>query len=295
MAGKREVVGALRVVGVEFWGVSIGLGYIGWSVASRAFYPSIAMIVAALVLGPLLGSFTFLINNAVDKDFDSRNSRKAGSPIISGAISTKKAMTLAFVFGILALTISLSLGFDFFATSVGMCAIAYAYSAPPFRLKERPGLDVLSTGFGLGVLCPLAGYSLVRPACDFPIWYLLAIFLIMIGLYVPTTVADHEGDVLNGIRTFSVAVGKRRALLVGICAFALGSAGIALESALGYVLAPRLLYWTWCSLLVPSLVYASLFKFNSHDDIIKGLLIITLLEFPGPLLLSAMTAGLFIP
>jgi len=295
MADKGEILGSLRVLGLEFWGVSIGLGYIGWSVASNSFYPTTKFILASIILGPLLGSFTFLINNSFDKKFDSQNPRKIGSPIVSGKLSTKNALNLSFLSALFAVLFSFFLGIQFFFLSLCMIIIAYIYSAYPIRLKERPCLDLLSTSVGLGILCPLAGYSIEQSIVKFPTWYLLAIFLIMAGLYPPTTVADHNTDILAGVRTFAVYFGKKKAIFIGVFLFAFGHLIIVIESLFGYVLSPQILTYTWTSYLLSPIAYFFMLKFNSHDDIIKFLFAITILEIPGPLFLSALNARVFVP
>ncbi len=49
-----------------------------------------------------------------------------------------------------------------------MLVLGWLYSAPPIRLKARPGADVTVNALVVGVLGPLAGWSLHRPPGAYP-------------------------------------------------------------------------------------------------------------------------------
>jgi 4-hydroxybenzoate polyprenyltransferase len=92
----------------------------------------------------------------------------------------------------------------------GLIAVAWAYSVPPVRLKERPPLDSLSNGLGFFLLPFVMGYSLGADPLAMPLrYYLLA--LSVCGIHALATAADFEADRAAGHRTFAVAFGRRAA------------------------------------------------------------------------------------
>jgi len=104
--------------------------------------------------------------------------------------------------------------------TVLLIAVAWMYSAPPLRLKERPPLDSLSNGLGYFLLPFVMGFSLNASLRDMlPRYYLLA--LCVCGIHAVATAADDEADRAAGHRTFAVAFGRRAAAAVACAAFAI--------------------------------------------------------------------------
>src|SRR5205823_9272498 len=76
-------------------------------------------------------------------------------------------------------------------------------------------MDRLTIMVGFGVLCPLAGWSLLRPIEMAPWWYIATMALFLGALYAPTTASDAAADQSFGIRTMAVRIGVQRTLLAG--------------------------------------------------------------------------------
>ncbi len=97
--------------------------------------------------------------------------------------------------------------------------MAWAYSVPPLRLKERPPLDSLSNGLGFFLLPFVMGYSLGADPREMPLkYYLLA--LSVCGIHALATAADYDADKAAGHRTFAVMFGRRAAAAFALIAFA---------------------------------------------------------------------------
>ena len=112
-------------------------------------------------------------------------------------------------------------GFNIAATC-GLVLVAWAYSVPPLRLKERPPLDSLANGLGFFLLPFVMGYSLGADPLAMPFkYYLLA--LSVCGIHALATAADHDADNAAGHRTMAVAYGRQAA-----AAFALATFSVAL-------------------------------------------------------------------
>jgi 4-hydroxybenzoate polyprenyltransferase len=104
---------------------------------------------------------------------------------------------------------------------VAFLVLAYTYSTPPWRLKVRPPLDVVSAGI-IGFLAPFAlGFSFVDDAKSLPpqAYYFT---LCVMGFHAFSTIMDYSVDKNMGDRTFAVACGKRATALFPAAVF-LGS------------------------------------------------------------------------
>src|SRR4029077_8116576 len=96
--------------------------------------------------------------------------------------------------------------------------MAWLYSVPPLRLKERPPLDSLANGLGYFLLPFTMGYSLNADPRSMPLkFYLLA--LCVCGVHALATAADFDADRAAGHRTMAVAFGRRAAAVVACASF----------------------------------------------------------------------------
>jgi 4-hydroxybenzoate polyprenyltransferase len=108
-------------------------------------------------------------------------------------------------------------GWNIVATAA-LVAIAWAYSAPPVRLKERPPFDSLANGLGYFLLPLAMGYSLgADPRTMPPRYYLLA--LCVAGIHALAAAADYEVDRAAEHRTIAVAFGRRTAAAFALASF----------------------------------------------------------------------------
>jgi 4-hydroxybenzoate polyprenyltransferase len=109
---------------------------------------------------------------------------------------------------------------DNVVATVSLLLVAWLYSVPPLRLKERPPLDSLANGFGYFLLPFVMGYSLNANPREMPLkYYLLA--LCVCGVHSLATAADYEADRAAGHHTLAVKFGRRAAAGVAFAAFVL--------------------------------------------------------------------------
>jgi 4-hydroxybenzoate polyprenyltransferase len=102
--------------------------------------------------------------------------------------------------------------------TVLLLLVAWLYSVPPLRLKERPPLDSLANGLGYFLLPFAMGYSLNADPWSMPLkYYLLA--LCVCGVHALATAADYEADRAAGHRTLAVKFGRRAAAATAFAAF----------------------------------------------------------------------------
>jgi 4-hydroxybenzoate polyprenyltransferase len=224
-----------------FWPVGWVPAYTGAVVASGSWLPGPAgmtrALLALLVIGPLVWGAVLVQNDLHDLPTDRANRRKTTAPLVLGTVTARRLPLLYWLLVVAAVGTALLIG-PLYALGVAtVLTLGWAYSAPPLRLKTRPGADVAANAFVLGVLAPLAGWSLTRPPWQFP--WLLGLFgtLFAAAFYLPTTVVDLPADRSVGDTTFAVRFGPRFTYRLGIVLWTL-----ALASAL---------VCAWLDLFVP--------------------------------------------
>lgn len=152
-------------------------------------------------------SFTFAINNFFDADSDRKNPRKRRINVIaSGKISKQTGIFLNITFIVIALVVSIFFKLEVFLICALFLVWMGVYSAPPLRLKGRPGMDVLWHFFGFFFLVMWG--SFISGSIEL-INFLVAI---SIGIFSCTAqvwnhILDYSFDKSSGTTTFAVWAG----------------------------------------------------------------------------------------
>ena len=173
------------------------------------------LIVAGLLLtGPLVCGTSQAINDWYDRHVDAIN--EPGRPIPSGRIPGKWGLYIAIGWTALSLLVATLLGtWGFLATVVGL-ALAWAYSAPPVRLKQNGwwGNTACAACYeGLPWITGAAVMSAMAPDAAI----LLVAALYSLGAHGIMTLNDFksvEGDQRMGIGSLPVKLGVERAAQV---------------------------------------------------------------------------------
>jgi lycopene elongase/hydratase (dihydrobisanhydrobacterioruberin-forming) len=233
--------------GLKFWIVAVAPLYIGWVLAQppdarHLFIDDLRVVLGMLVVGPLLGTFTLLLNVYYDMQTTDRvNPRKryvqvvqeligeglmerdtlllaslgfAATGLVVAAYDSGSLVAYGSAEGIGPVTAIVGTH-GFLILAVLIIALSVAYSFPGVHWKGVAGLDLLTNMIGFGVLCPLCGWSLLRPIEAAPWWFITTIALFLGALYAPTTASDYAADRTFGIRTMAVRLGVSRTLLIG--------------------------------------------------------------------------------
>lgn len=234
-------------------------------------------LLACVVMGPLAWLATLLLNDVHDLEADRRNPRKARSPLVQGLVTRGWAHGAAYVAGGCALVLSLVVSWAFALLVALSLLLAWAYSAPPLRLKTRPGADVLVNAVGVGALSALAGWVLARPLAEAPWPFLPQGLLVAAAVYIPTTLVDHDADRAMGFSTFATRLGPRRAYLVGLWCWAASCVGALVLAFLGVVLPRAMLpvLLVFCPLLVYQ-YHALIGRASSPEEMVKGIVVCSL-------------------
>ncbi|HLB66895.1 MAG TPA: UbiA family prenyltransferase [Thermoplasmata archaeon] len=309
--------------GVKFWVVAIAPLYVGWVLAQpdasrHLFIDDIRIVLAFLVVGPFLGTFTLLFNTYYDMGTtDFVNPRKRYVQMVQELIDPDTLRLASLGFAALGLLLSAYVSANFVSYAgqdtsgpltslvgphgftvimVIVAVLSVAYSHPAVRWKGVAGMDLLTNVVGFGLLCPLAGWVLLRPAEQAPWWYIGTIAMFLGAMYAPTTASDYKADRRYGIRTLAVRLGVERTLALG---FGLQCAAVLLL-AVGWsqrwfpfdTPAYEAMRQLWPFLALQVLFYAFFIRRPTVGKIWALLLLLTVTEGLGVILmLWAFTGG----
>lgn len=251
---------------------------------------------ACVAMGPLVWVATLLLNDVHDLPSDRANPRKAASPLVRGQVSPRAAHVAAYVFGGATLVVAAFVGTAFALLVAACLVLAWLYSAPPVRLKTRPGADVLVNAVGVGALAGIAGWSLARPIAELPWPFLPQALLLAAAVYIPTTLVDHDADARAGYRTFATALGRRRAYLVGFACWVAANVGAVLLSWNGLILPKAML--PVMAIFCPLLIYEyHVFIGRARDAIamVQGVILCSLTFLAVDLVFVLQYTGLWVP
>ncbi|MEM8563033.1 MAG: chlorophyll synthase ChlG [Pseudomonadota bacterium] len=180
------------------------------------------LITGIILAGPLLCGASQVVNDWFDRHVDAIN--EPTRPIPSGRVAGQLGLYFAIVWSLLALAVSSALGpVVFWAALIGL-VLAWAYSAPPLRLKQNGWWGNLACGVSYEGLAWVTGAAVMLggalPASEI-IW--LAV-LYSLGAHGIMTLNDFKGiagDRALGIRTLPVQLGAQRAALLACGVMAL--------------------------------------------------------------------------
>jgi chlorophyll synthase len=181
-------------------------------------WPQIVLGVA--LAGPLVCATSQAANDWYDRHVDAIN--EPNRPIPSGRIPGQWGLIIALVWTALSLLVATFLGtVCLIAACIGL-ALAWAYSAPPLRLKANGWWGNMACGACYEGLPWVTGAAILQG--HLPGWpILLAAALYSIGAHGIMTLNDFksvEGDLAMGIRSLPAQLGIKRAAVAACIAMA---------------------------------------------------------------------------
>ena len=186
------------------WAYGCGIVSSGVSVSDHLW----TLVAGVALCGPLVCGTSQAVNDWFDRHVDAIN--EPHRPIPSGRIPGRWGLGIAIVWSLLSLLVAASLGqWVFYASIVGLAA-AWAYSAPPLRLKTNGWWGNSAVGLcyeGLPWFTAAAAMLAARPPLEI-IWLAL---LYSIGAHGIMTLNDFkavEGDKQMGIGSLPVRLGE---------------------------------------------------------------------------------------
>jgi len=181
------------------------------------------LVIAGIALaGPLVCGASQVVNDWFDRHVDAINEPQR--PIPSGRVPGRWGLYFAIAWSLLALLVGFLLGpWVFGATLLGML-LAWAYSAPPTRLKLNGWWGNAAVGFSYEGLAWVTGAAVMIGGAMPDARILLLAVLYSIGAHGIMTLNDFkaiEGDRRLGVRSLPVQLGPRRAALLACWTMAL--------------------------------------------------------------------------
>lgn len=189
--------------------VLIFYGGVVFAKGSLDLYQILIMIAMTFPMG-LAG---FGLNDIYDYRSDLVNPRKGG---IQGYRLTKpeikKLKKISYLVGILFYILVLLSGrLQFILTMLFFGLVSYLYIVPPFRLKGRALLDLISAA--LVVLLPFfVGFSYHESLVNIP-WKIYPVILFTCAGQAVHTVMDMESDKKLGDKTFAIKYGAKNTMI----------------------------------------------------------------------------------
>jgi homogentisate phytyltransferase/homogentisate geranylgeranyltransferase len=196
--------------------------------AGRSLFHLIWTLVAALAVNV----FIVGINQLEDIEIDRIN--KPRLPLAAGELSVRSGRVIVAASAVLPVLLAVTQGLVELAAVLVAMAIGWAYSCPPLRLKRYPvaasaSISVVrSLVVNLGVYLHFSGaFGGGHDVAD-AVWA-LTIFVLpfSFAIAVLKDVPDAEGDSAFDVRTFTVRMGQRMALGLGMAALTVAYLGMA--------------------------------------------------------------------
>lgn len=205
-------------------------------------------VTGGLVLGALFFSLPYNlllygVNDLYDFESDRRNPRKGGV-IEGGVLPPRDARPLWLAIAIVTVPLLAAIGWlePTHAVALAVTAlVALAYSLPPMRLKEIPGLDALIAS--LAFVLPAACGAIVAGATParFPWLYLTAFLLWGVASQALGAIQDVPYDRRAHIQSIAAVLGERTTALLATAAYLLAAALVATAGGPALIAATALL------------------------------------------------------
>ena len=208
----RAVVQLLKPITwfAPMWALACGVVSTG-----LAIYPRWPWVVGAVLLaGPLMCGTSQAVNDWFDRHVDAIN--EPHRPIPSGRVPGRWGLYIAIVWSCVALVVAAFLGAWVWWVGLLGLALAWAYSAPPFRLKKSGWAGVAAVGLSYESLPWFTGAAAVSGGL--PQLEIIAVALLYglgaFGIMILNDFKAVAGDQEMGVRSVPVQLGVRRAVRV---------------------------------------------------------------------------------
>ena len=212
-----------------------------WAFACGVVASGVAMqgkwllaVVGVALAGPLVCATSQAVNDWYDRHVDAIN--EPMRPIPSGRMPGQWGLYIAIIWTLVSILVSTVLGFWGFCAAVAGLLLAWAYSAPPLRLKENGWWGNAACGFSYEGIAWVTGAAVMAGGVVPDSRSLVLALLYSLGTHGIMTLNDFkavEGDRQMGVRSLPVQLGVQTAARVA-CAIMIASQ---------VVVVALLLYW----------------------------------------------------
>ncbi len=185
-------------------------GVVASGVAIELHWPM--MVVGILLAGPMVCASSQAVNDWFDRHVDAINEPQR--PIPSGRMPGRWGLYIAVLWTALSLLVATLLGPWGFGAAVAGLVLAWAYSAPPLRLKNNGWLGNAACALSYGCLAWLTGAAVMAGGAMPGAGSLLLALLYSIAAHGIMTLNDFKsvaGDRQMGVASLPVQLGVDRA------------------------------------------------------------------------------------
>jgi chlorophyll synthase len=245
----------LILMGIPFWVISLGCVYLGGAIATGQILPDLKLSLAYVITSIFITGSTFAYNDYADRDIDKMNVRKKGSLLVWGLLEPNVVLELSVALAAMGIFFSLFINLTFTGLMGSCVLLSILYSNPNVKLKSRGGWDLIVNMFGIGVILPLAGWSVVRPVLEFPFLYLPSIVFGIGALYVLSTLADYKIDRAAGVNSVVVRFGKEATINLGFAFLVITTLSLVIIGYFNYLVPWRIMIFLWPPLAFQWFVY----------------------------------------
>ncbi len=213
----------LKISRPKFWLYLVGPYFLGGvlgvsDIAQLAYWPFWALFAWFTLPANLL---LYGVNDASDYDTDRFNPKKARQEALVYPHERPELLLVIAVLATLAIPPLLAVRADSLLPFAGFMVLSIAYSAPPFRMKGRPGLDSLSNMLYMAPL--LVSWSFFSPEPPAAPLVLAGICWCM-AMHAYSAIPDIASDKRAGLRTTATVLGRDGTLQA--CALLYGAAAL---------------------------------------------------------------------
>jgi chlorophyll/bacteriochlorophyll a synthase len=185
-------------------------GVVASGVPLRSVWP--LLLVGVVLAGPMVCATSQAVNDWFDREVDAINEPQR--PIPSGRIPGRWGLYIAVIWTAASLLVATALGRWGFAAAVAGLLLAWAYSAPPVRLKNNGWLGCAACGLSYEGLAWVTGAAVMAGGALPPLPSLWLAGLYNLGALGIMALNDFKaivGDRQMGIRSLPVMLGAPRA------------------------------------------------------------------------------------
>jgi chlorophyll synthase len=204
---------------------AFGCGAVSAGLPAQQRWPLIAAGIA--LAGPLVCATSQAVNDWFDRHVDAIN--EPSRPIPSGRVPGYWGLAIACAWTLISALVAASLGPLVFAAALIGLALAWAYSAPPLRLKRNGWWGNAAVALSYEGLPWVTGAA-VMAAGAMPDWRIFALAaLYSAGAHGIMTLNDFksiDGDRRCGVRSLPVQLGAQRAARLACASMALPQAAV---------------------------------------------------------------------
>ncbi len=257
--------------------------WIGWlfffGLGSTLFViPSFNVLPIAISFSLVTGAI-FVLNQYFDRKSDIMNPQKKHLPVAAGELSPKQSSVLfvsLFAIGLLVTAVVDYTLLFLFVTYVG---VGIVYSAPPLHFKKRPVIDLLTVGFGSGIMPFLIGMQvsnqlLLDSSLPLILICIIPLFLFQVASHIFQAIGDYEADKNEKITTFVVRYGKEKSAKIAVFFSSLSLIIPIIYGVLNFAATKEIIYWYLLILLIflPFAIYLIKLSANPTTKNIKKLM-----------------------